>query len=124
METYKDIYKFPLKQWDSFSRVDDAKGNFVFQFEPRFNNGDYQDGWKDFEKKALAVINGEDNFKETKFHSEEGQIFVDGDTVPIITIRGWGNLTGIGAHNLPADEAANIQDTFTEFIVERLNATV
>ena len=27
----------------------------------------------------------------------------------------------IGAHNLPVEEAANIQDTFADFIVERLN---
>ena len=36
-------------------------------------------------------------------------------------IRGWGNLTGAGAHNLSVEEAANIQDTFADFIVERLN---
>ena len=36
----------------------------------------------------------------------------------LILIRGWGNLTGAGAHNLSVEEAANIQDTFADFIVE------
>jgi len=40
---------------------------------------------------------------------------------PCILIRGWGNLTGTGAHNLKEEEAANIQDTFAEYIVEQLN---
>ena len=31
---------------------------------------------------------------------------------PFILIRDWGNLTGVGAHNLPAEKAAQIQDDF------------
>ena len=36
-------------------------------------------------------------------------------------IRGWGMLTGIGAYNLPAEEAAQIQDDFANYCVQMLN---
>lgn len=37
-----------------------------------------------------------------------------------IRIRGWGNLTGVGGHNLPAEEAARIQDNFRDWIIWKL----
>ena len=120
MKTYKDIYKFPLRQWSYGSWVSDSVGNFVFQFEPRFTKGDYAEGWQELESKALDAINGRGFFDKEVYH-EQGEIFVKGDSEAIITIRGWGNLTGTGGHNLKAEEAANIQDTFAEFIVEQLN---
>ena len=120
MKTYKDIYKLPLRQWEYGSRVSCSNNNFVFQFEPRFTNGEYADGWQELEKQALSAINGHSFFDKEVYH-EQGCIFIKGEVKQIITIRGWGNLTGIGGHNLNADEAANIQDTFAEFIVQQLN---
>ena len=35
-------------------------------------------------------------------------------------IRGWGNLTGVGAYNLNGDYATKIQDTLAEYIIEKL----
>lgn len=121
MKTYKDIYKFPLHQWQDHSWVSDANDNFVFQFEPRFDaKGEFLEGWKELEKKALEAINGRGFFDKEVYH-KQGEIFIKDWYEPIITIRGWGNLTGTGGHNLKAEEAANIQDTFAEFIVKQLN---
>jgi hypothetical protein len=39
---------------------------------------------------------------------------------PIMKIRGWGHLTGIGGLNLDTEKAAKIQDDFGEWIVEKL----
>lgn len=122
MKTYKDIYVFPLRKSGRSSWVYDQKGNFVFQFEPKFDEkGNYADGYKEFEEKVIKFLNGESVERKSKNTAtvKNGEILL-GD-VHVITIRGWGNLTGCGAHNLPAEEAANIQDTFAEFIVDRLN---
>ena len=111
MKTYKDVYELPLE--DSYGWVYDQKGNFVFQF---------MIGDEKTEQKILDVINGKENFKnlDLVFKHDRGQI-VDKSGLVVILIRGWGNLTGTGAMNLSNEEAANIQDTFANFIVERLN---
>lgn len=115
MKNFKDVYLFPLEADKFCSWVWDAKGNFVFQFQ-----------CDDMEvcKNLLRVINGKTNLanKTLKFIHEGGLIKEVDSGEDIILIRGWGNLTGIGGHNLPPKEAANIQDTFAEYIVERLNA--
>ena len=114
MKTYKDIYKFPLI--NLYGRVSDSNGNFVFQFV--IDDEEKQDI-------TLKVINGDMNFKNQNliFKHDGGYINVEDESIlkPIILIRGWGNLTGVGGHNLSAEEAANIQDTFAEFIVTQLN---
>jgi len=116
MKTYKDIYKFPLRLGKYSSWVYDDADNFVFQFEEENEPA---------QKLILNVLNGSQTLtnKDLVFKHEQGQIIVDENGIikPIILIRGWGNLTGIGGHNLPSEEAANIQDTFAEFIVEQLN---
>lgn len=126
MKTYKDIYVFPLHKTKYSSQVYDAKGNFVFQFEPKFVNGEYLDGWEDFESEVIDCLNGSLSMNyDGVFILKDGEIFAqktdNKNVVHIITIRGWGNLTGIGAHHLHEDEAANIQDTFAEFIINKLN---
>lgn len=111
MKNYKDVYLFPLEK--SYGWIYDQKENFVFQFI-------IDDEKK--QQKILDVINGKENFKniDLVFKHEQRQI-IDKSGLPIILIRGWGNLTGIGTMNLSFKEASNIQDTFADFIVERLN---
>jgi hypothetical protein len=117
--TYTDIYRFPLR--NNYHRVNDTNYNFVFQFEPQFENGKYKEGWLQFEQTIIDILNGENlmvSFGEAFVH-DEGRISCG--ATHVITIRGWGNLTGSGAHRLSSEEAANVQDTFAEFIVNRLN---
>ena len=111
MKKYKDVYEFPLKE--NYGRVCDQKNNFVFQFIISDEKT---------QVKMMNVINCNENFKNLGllFEHKEGQI-IEKSGLPIILIRGWGNLTGAGAMNLSGDEAANIQDTFAEYIVERFN---
>lgn len=68
------------------------------------------------------MINGEKELEnqDLSFKHNEGYVF-DNNQSKVILIGGWGNLTGCGAHNLKLEVAANIQDTFADFIVERLN---
>lgn len=127
MKTYKDIYVFPLHKIDSTSWVYDANNNFVFQFESKYDsNGNNLKKWLDFEDKIIDCLNGHILMDYNGiFTFKDGEIYCqktnNENIVHIITIRGWGNLTGIGAHNLTSDEASNIQDTFTLFIINELN---
>lgn len=118
IESYKDIYKFPLSSVNSdyYSQVYDSNDNFVFQFTF------HSDKLKEKAQLILSVINGDKNLesKDVSFKHSEGYI-LDNKEQKLILIRGWGNLTGCGAHNLKPEIAANIQDTFADFIVERLN---
>lgn len=118
MKSYKDIYVFPLRVRGSW--VLDHLGQFVFQFEPKFDKkGNFAEGWKDFEKRVIYALNGIPQKFKHSFEAKDGEIFCNG--IHVMTIRGWGNLTGIGGHNLPAQEAINVQDTFCAFIIETLN---
>lgn len=113
MKTYKDIYRLPLKPVYSYlDWVYDQDDNFVFQFISRDTL---------MNSLMLDVINGNHVFNNVNenFHHEDGQIFMG--KKPVILIRGWGNLTGNGSHNLAYEDACNIQDTFAEFVVDQLN---
>jgi len=109
MKTYKDIYHFPLVESDGW--VYDQNRNFVFEFTIDLEK---------IKEHILNVINGMVNFKNNNliFKHEDGYIMYKSN-LHIILIRGWGNLTG--SMNLSDEEARNIQDTFADFIVERLN---
>lgn len=114
MKTYKDIYVFPLEV-DDFGWVHDQSDNFVFQFVGPNN---YDENSRQI---LLDAINGKSPIglgNPVKHVNGEIQSF---DGTPMILIRGWGGLTGIGGHNLSNEEAANIQDTFADFIVEQIN---
>lgn len=122
MKSYKDVYEMPLHKMGHSSWVMDAKSRFVFQFEPKFTDkGDYELGWEKFEEEILNCLNSIAPMPNTglDFKHLEGVIYKG--IMPVITIRGWGYLTGTGGLRLPAEEAANIQDTFAQFIVDTLN---
>jgi len=111
MKTYKEVYQLPLE--DIHGWIYDQNENFVFQFS--IDNEETQN-------EILDVINGKNKLTNPNisFRHDRGGI-IDNTGREIILIRGWGNLTGTGAMNLSDKEASNIQDTFANFIVERLN---
>ena len=114
MKNWNDIYLLPLELAGYGCHVYDQRDNFVFQFQIRNEKT---------QKSILKILNGELEMKtKHSFTYENGCIVMDGEYT-IIMIRGWGNLTGIGAHNLAEDEAANIQDTFAAWIIEKLTKT-
>ena len=115
MKTYKDLYKFPLKmdyEWTTW--VYDQNDNFVFQFE--FYNDEVA------AQNLLNAINGKKSLrnKELSFVLDKGQI-ISNEGVEAILIRGWGGLTSPNRHGLSIKEAANVQDTFAEYLLEQLN---
>lgn len=117
MKHFREIYELPLvqdiyEQWVS-NRISDSKGQFVFEFTMNDEKA---------QSKILDAINGVKPLenKELSFIHSEGYIIDDYER-KIILIRGWGNLTGGGGHNLSSEDAANVQDTFAEFIAYQLN---
>lgn len=118
---FKEYYKFPLKMWE-FMEIkvftDDNKMAFDWLVNvPR-----------DTKQKLIDRINGVNTepYKTKKtFHQKDGVVYCrieDKDQeLKLFRIRGWGMLTGVGGYNLPADKAAEIQDTFTNYCVEMLN---
>ena len=121
VKTFRDIYKFPLYDQyvdDDFRsrRIVDQHDNFVFQFEKISENDQI---------KILDIINETFKHKDSiDVHYEQRTQKIKIGEKPLITIRGWGNLTGSGGHNLSQQEAANIQNTFAEYIVNKLNKTL
>lgn len=109
--TFKDVYQLPLSE-DEYSMTYIWSSNRVMTFNILISN-------KEIITELLAIINGESTKKVSKEVTyEDGYIKIDGN--PIFLLRGWGHLTGCGALNLPAEKAANIQDDFANWVVNKL----
>lgn len=118
MKNFKDVYKFPFKhsEWGG-NWYYDANDNFIFQLEVRQS---------DSSKEKLTMILNKEMKADIPFVAEvdNGNIYLvdkDGFKMHFITIRGWGNLTGSGGMRLSDNDAANIQNTLADYIVETLN---
>lgn len=118
------FYKQPFRKSEHVCWVYDANGNFVFQFETKFNDkGNYADGELELQKKVVDAINAEEHSPIENINlsvDANGRIVSNGRI--LITIRGWGNLTGVGAHNFTPEKAAKIQDDFSSWLVKKLSA--
>lgn len=110
MKSWKEVYKLPLRD-SSVDWVYDANGVFVFQFLGIS---------KENKERLILAINGDNCLtnKELSFSHEKGIIKTNKDQ-NVILIRGWGHLTS--TLKLSEEEAANVQDTFAEFILSNLN---
>jgi len=120
---YKEYFKFPL-QLKYGIKVMTEDYNMAFDFIPKFLEPSALELDDDTKEHLVKILNGENLLLKEKlvFHREGTVIYVNHR--PLIMIRSWGRLTGIGGYNLPPDEAVKIQDSFGDFIVSTLNATV
>ena len=115
-----EFYKKPFRIDNDSYWVYDANNNFVFQFEAFEDENNI--------KESMNVINGKGKSTNSfKADFENKEILIKtpyGEYTHYITIRGWGNLTGRGAHNLSVDRATEIQDIFTRWLLGTLNGTL
>ena len=128
MEEFKKYYKFPLKMWEHFTgKVFTQDNKMAFDWLIP-----YGEKYNSIKQRHLDKINGLESIvpKEgVTYFYKDGKIIAhvdnkdDGDinNVPILLIRGWGMLTGIGGYNLKSNKAAEIQDAFANYCVEMLN---
>lgn len=127
MDEFRNYFKFPLRMWDSLAiKAFTADNNMAFDWLLPCS-----DAYQQVKETLLDKINGKDTkpFKTKKtFYHEDGIIYAKmeegknkGETVKILRIRGWGMLTGTGGYQLPPEKAAEIQDAFAEYCVNKLN---
>ena len=116
--TFKDIYKFPLK-------VDDYCPVITWTADKQRAFDWCVDVSSEKQQELIDIINGtkQHQFKH-KFYRKDIEIYSDNpifEGEPILLIRGWGYLTGIGGLHLSSEEASKIQDDFGDYIVKQLN---
>ena len=80
------------------------------------------EGEIELQNKVIESINSEEHkpLEELNLISKNGIIF--NNEIKFITIRSWGNLTGVGAHNLSSERAAEIQDNFQNWLIYKLTS--
>ena len=109
--TWQDVYKLPLKQDDYCPfivwTVDKVR---AFDFLTKKYN----------QQHVIGIINGVIDRKENDYFSYADGL-VSYNSVPLLRIRGWGHLTGVGGLHLSNEEAIKIQDEFGEYITNKLN---
>lgn len=116
--TFKEVYKFPLKVDESCPIITwTADKQRAFDWCVNISLEKQQE--------LVDMINGikQHQFKY-KFYREGIEIYSENPIFkgePVLLIRGWGYLTGIGGLHLPQEEAIRIQDEFGDYIVEQLN---
>ena len=116
---WQDIYKLPLK-------VDDYCPIITWTADKQRAFDWCVDVSPEKQQELIDVINGtkQHQFKY-KFYREDSYIFSENPVFgnePVLSIRGWGYLTGTGGLHLSSEKAAEIQDSFANYIVERLNS--
>lgn len=121
------FYIQPFHQAKYGSWVYDGKTNFVFQFDEvtKYDEkGNYLDGIKELRQEVILSLNSINHepvngLKLSVNENDPTEILNNG--LVFITIRGWGNLTGIGANNFSEDKATKIQDDFRDWIIYKLS---
>ena len=119
--TFKEVYKFPLK-------VDDYCPIITWTADNQRAFDWCVDVSPEKQQELIDMINGtkQHQFKY-KFCREDSYIFSENPIFkeePVLSIRGWGYLTGVGGLHLASEEAIKIQDAFGDYIVEQLNKSI
>ena len=116
---WQDCYQLPLKV-DEYCPIITWTANKQRAFDWCVNISSEK------QQELIDMINEtkQHQFKH-KFYREGIEIYSDNSIFkrPILRIRGWGYLTGIGRLHLSQEEAVKIQDDFGDYIVEQLNKT-
>lgn len=116
--TFEEVYKFPLKV-DEYCPIITWTADKQRAFDWCVNIPLHS------KQELIDVLNNtvQHSFKH-KFYREGIEIYSNNPIFngkPILRIRGWGHLTGIGGLHLSEEEAVRIQDEFGDYIVEQLN---
>lgn len=116
---WQDVYKLPLKV-DEYCPVITWTADNQRAFDWRAGIQPYK------QQELIDAINGTKQFQfKYKFYRNGINIYSEHPVFkgsPVLCIRGWGYLIGIGGLHLSQEEAARIQDEFGDYIVERLNS--
>jgi hypothetical protein len=116
--TFKEVYKFPLK-------VDEYCPIITWTADKQRAFDWCVDISLEKQQELIDIINGTKQYQfKYKFYREDIEIYSENPIFkgePVLLIRGWGYLTGVGGLHLSQEEAIKIQDEFGDYIVEQLN---
>lgn len=118
MESFSKYYDMPLRVDDYCPYYVWTKDNemaFNYLDEERIDNRDLVE--------IYEIVNAINGYGPGKFNTSinpNRNDIIQIDGVDKLLIRGWGNLTGQGAHNLSNEEAIKVQNDFAKWIVEQL----
>lgn len=118
------FYTRPFHKQKYGGWIYDAKGNFVFQFEGDFDDkGMYKEGYKELIENIIFSLNdiNHNPVSNLKLELKNGIELYRNDKL-FILIRGWGNLTGVGAHNFSGEKASKIQDDFVKWLLWKITS--
>lgn len=118
MESFAKYYDMPLRVDDycpSYVWTKDNEMAFNYLDEKKINNGDLTEIYE-----IVNAINGYGPGYINASISNESNDVIQIDGVDKLLIRGWGNLTAPGSHNLSNVEAIKVQNDFAKWIVEQL----
>ena len=112
---WQDVYKLPLYMWEGFEiTVFTSDDKMAFDWCKNFTST--------VKNQVIAIINGNQKpLNKNKFYRDGILIYYKDIPQPIIRIRGWGYLTGIGGLHLSEEEAIRIQNEFGDYIIKQLN---
>lgn len=109
--TWRDVFKPPFQLgWCGVGVCDDNEQKVLDITEN-----------EEYALKILNVLNGGEEHLPFMPFSAKGLFIIDSTRNPVIIMRGWGYLTGVGGLNLAPKQAAKIQDELQGWILKRLN---
>lgn len=109
IKSMNKYFKLPFQIDPASIYIRDAEGHAVFNWLFR------DEGLK---RQILEAINTESTLGLGEISISGGKIYINGQ--PMLLVRGWGYLTGIGGLHLPIDEAIEVQDEVLKYVAARL----
>ena len=114
---FKEAFKFPLKI--SHGIVFTSENNRAFDFSHSWEKGEIMLVCKETKQDIVDVVNGQNKKINIDDLSHKDSYIYSG-TSRLLSIRGWGHLTGTGGLKLSDDVADKLQDDFANYIVKSL----
>ena len=120
-----EFYNKPFYQAEYGKFVYDGKHNMVFQFDEvnKYDEkGAYLDGVKELRQEVIFSLNSinHEPIKALDLSIGRDDCEILNHGLLFITIRGWGNLTGVGGYSFSSQKASKIQDEFRDWIIYKL----
>lgn len=110
---WQQVYQLPIK-YDDMNYCWSKNGTMTLMFDEVVSEKDRQ--------MIVKAVNGETELKMEGLTFDGCDFLLNGTY--IFCVRGWGNLTGTGALNLPEEKALKIQDEFINHVHRALAKNV
>jgi hypothetical protein len=118
--THKEAYELPLRYDAAGDIVFTANNDHAFDF-PLDGDENAHTMTEFLMRGIVSKINGGGSLlKLDNLTYDKGAIYHEGKR--LMTIRGWGFLTGVSGLRLSNDDAERIQNEFAAFIIQRLSS--